>query len=286
MSERLERSVDYELGRVPRPLAEELDQSLAIAALKKYETRRSPSGVLRSAWNYAEYALNTRGAQKSEREEYFQISQYLTGMVLMDQKAHQDVTLNALTLSTYLPLFERRADEEAIDAEDCDAIYSSLGRAMQYLRPLEIEEPPQWRMAEVGTLALSARARQPHLLLYPTSPREEASGIQSLNHDSYFYRPEGKIPVQQKLMPTQKLYDESVQILTLQPLLDLSLRKTGEQAPDSLAEKVNYLLALIIAETTGAGISRDEMKFLNSMTEAVVAHYFDAAPVSRLERAA
>ncbi len=276
MSEAVGRSINYELNRIPRPLAEDVDQALAKAALRKYETKKNPSGFLRSAWNYAEYALNSKGSEKSELEEYFHTSQLLTAMVLIDPKTHQDVALNALTLSTYLPLFEKRSDDREITHDDCKGIYRSLGSAMQYLRPLDVDEPPQWRMAEVAILALSARARQPHLLMYPTSPREESSGIQELNHDSYFYDGTGKIPIQQKLLPTQKVYDEYINIMTVQPLLDLALKKNGESAPASLADKVNYLLSLIISESTGTTLSRDEAKFLNNMTEAVVAHYFDA----------
>ncbi len=285
MAEAASRRFSYELDRIPRPLAEDIDQTLAKAALRKYETRKSPSGVLRSAWNYAEYALNAKDADSAERAEYFQTSQLLTAMVMTNPKSHQDVTLNALTLSTYLPLFEKRSNDQSLDGEDCGSVYYSLGAAMRYLRPLTIDEPPQWRMTEMGILALSARARQPQLLMYPTSPREESSGIQSLNHDSYFFDAAGKIPIQQKLLPTQKVYDECIKIMTVQPLLDLSLKKSGEQASGALADKVNYLLSLVISETAGAVLTREETKFLNSMTEAVVAHYFDA-PESSLQRSA
>jgi hypothetical protein len=286
MSEVVGRSVHYELNRIPKPLAEDVDQTLAKAALKKYESKKSPSGILRSAWNYAEFALNSRGSEKSELEEHFHTSQLLTAMVVMDPKTHQDVALNALTLSTYLPLFEKRADDRDVTYEDCEAIYRSLGSAMQFLRPLNIDEPPQWRMTEVGILALSARARQPHLLLYPTSPREESSGIQELNHDSYYIDRNSKIPIQQKLIPTQKVYDESVKVLTVQPLIDLALKKNGETLTIDLADKVNYLLALIIAESTGQALARDEMKFLNTLTAAVASHYFNALDSPTRKRAA
>jgi hypothetical protein len=113
-------------------------------------------------------------------------------------------------------------------------------------------------------------------LLYPTSPREETSSIQAFNHDSYFYADKGKIPIQQKLLPTQKVYDECIQILTVQPLLDKALRKSGEQERITLSDKVNYLLSLIVAETSGAELTKDEAVFLNAMTEAVVAHYLEA----------
>ena len=279
MVEAIGHGINYELSRVPQPLAEDLEYRLAKAALKKYETRRTPSGLLRSAWNYVEYTLNTQHVRPAEKEEHFRTGQLLTSMVMAHPKSHQDTLLGALTLSTYMPLFSKRASEIEVNSQDCEDVYRSLGQAMNYLRPLDVEEPPQWRMTEIGILALSARSRQPKLLMYPTSPREETSGVQALNHDSYFFDNKGKIPIQQKLLPTQKIYDDCIKILTVEPMLDRALRKNGDTERTILSEKVNYLLSLIVAEASDASLTRDETSFLNTMTEAVVAHYFAANEV-------
>ena len=270
---------DYELHRVLQSPVEDFDTQITIDALKKYETRRNPSGMMRSAWNYAEHGLYLRAGQKEARQEYFHSSQYLISRVIDHPKVHQDTVLSALTLSTYIPLFSKRASEIEISSLDCEEVYRSLGRAMNYLRPLDIDEPPQWRMVENAMLALSARSRQPQLLMYPASPREEASATQSLNHDSYFLDQNGKVPVQQKLLPTQKIYDECIKVLTVQPLLDRALRKSGETQKNELSEKVNYLLSLIIAETCGYSMTREEVSFLNTMTESVVSHYFTSVTI-------
>ena len=265
---------DYELHRALQSPVEQLDQDMALAALKKFERRRNPSGLMRSAWSNAEFALNLRDSSNDIRSEYFHSSQQLIAMTLAHPKVHQDTALNALTLSTYLPLFSKRAEDAEVSADDCDDVYRSLGQAMRYLRPLIIDEPPQWRMTEIASLALSARSHQPQLLLYPASPREEASATQSLNHDSYFLDNGEKIPIQQKLVPTQKIYDECIKVLTMQPLLSRALRKSGQSAKNELGEQVNYLLSLIVAESSGELLDRDEQKFLNVMTESVVAHCF------------
>jgi len=265
---------DYELHRALQSPVELLDQDIAFAALKKFETRRNASGLMRSAWSNAEYALNLKDSSDDVRSEYFHSSQLLTAMALARPKVHQDTALNALTLSTYLPLFSKRASDTEVSADDCDEVYRSLGQAMKYLRPLAVDEPPQWRMAEVASLALSARSHQPQLLLYPASPREEASAMQLLNHDSYFLDNGGKIPIQQKLVPTQKVYDECIKILTMQPLLDKAHRKSGRADKGELGEQVNHLLSLIVAEASGQRMEREELTFLNVMTEAIVAHSF------------
>ena len=260
----------------PRPLAEKLDIELARAAMKEYETKPKPEGWLRSAWNFAEVGLNpdTRGS-----DEFFNVSQYLVAMILKDKRSHQDTRMNALTLSTYVPLFEKRVADEGVTSQDCERVYESLGHAIRYLRPLTIEEPPRWRMTEVAVLALSARSRQPQLLLYPTSPREETSTIQELNHDSYFYSGDDKIPLQQKLLPVDKKYDSWVNILTLQPIIDKALKARGVTRMTELSDKVNYLFSLIVAETSEISMTREEVRFLNIMTEAVAAHFYSAQDI-------
>lgn len=263
-----------QLNNMPRPIAEHVQPELASAAVRLYEMKTQPTGLFRSAWHHVEYGLNKENKNEQEVTELFGSSQQLISMILKHPEAHQDTKLGALTLSTYIPLLRKRSFDTPIEAEDCNDVYKSLGAAMAYLRPLGVNEPPQWRMTEVGVLALSARTRQPWLLLYPTSPREEMSMNQSLNHDSYFFEEHNKIPLQQKLLPTQKIYDECITILTLEPIVDKALRFAGEHMQLSLSEKVNYLLSLIIAETSGELLNRDEEKFLNYLSEAVAAHHY------------
>lgn len=271
---------------IPRPLAEHVEPAFAAREMQRYETRRNPEGLFRSAWNYAEYALNQRVESSEEvRQLYFESAQNLIGMVLNHSNTHQDVRLGALVLSSYLPLFQKRSNEESISPDDCLDMYYSLGSAMQHLQPLELDHPPQWRMAETAVLALAARTLQPDLLLYPTSPREETSSNALLNHDSYFYTGDDKIPIQQKLIQTNKSYDEWITILTLQPLVEKGLRKVHESSPQTLSDQVNYLLSLIIAETAGEELCRDERKFLNYLSQAVVSHRYKPQQVIATEAA-
>lgn len=109
-------------------------------------------------------------------------------------------------------------------------------------------------------------------MLYPTSPREENSYAADFNHDSYYYLDNDKIPLQQKLFPTQKTYNEYVTILTLMPIVDKGL--TAIEGVDKLSpsDKINYLLSLVIAETHGEKLKHEEVGFLNFMTEAVASH--------------
>lgn len=270
---------------VVRPLAEFMPVDIAEQALKKFESRRSASGLFHSAWSHVEYALCQEANLDDEmRAYYFDYAQELLGQIInadlsgeiygqaITRPASQDQLLGALTLSSYTPVFRQRAFGETTTRADCASLYDSLGYAMRYLRPLEIDEPPQWRMAEVAMLALAARTMQPEFLLYPASPREESASKAQFNHDSYFMNDCSKIPLQQKLIRTDKIYDECITILTLEPLLDKTTARTHLDTRRARADKLNQLFATIIAETAGETLDPREKQFLDIMTRAVVAH--------------
>ena len=254
--------------------AELLAPEIALDKKERHETRRTPQGLFHSAWSHMELGLNQRiDMTDADRKCYFETVQMLTGMIMESKKSGYDLLLGTLILSSYIPLFKKRAFDQETSSSDCVDVYNSLGGALRYMRPLSIDEPPQWRMAEVSVLALSARTQQPSLLLYPTSPREEHSQDLAVNHDSYFYHDGNKIPIQQKLIYTDKTYADWVTVLTLQPLIDKGLRTAHTGMTNyPLADKVNYLLSLIISETNGWQLSVEEQKFLNYMSEAVIAH--------------
>lgn len=261
-----------EIVTIARPLAEAVAPDMVLAAIKRHEARRKPAGLFRSAWNHVEYGMNNEYGDDIS-DYYLDSASALLGDIMQRSDVHQDVHLGALVLSSYMPLFAKRAHDRTVDPSDCDEVYHSLGAALQYLRPLHINEPPQWRMAEAAVLSLSARMHRPELLLFPASPREEQSANQQLNHDSYFYTGNDKLPIQQKLLPTQKIYDECITVLTLDPIINKALKVTGEGEGLSLADKVNRLVSLIIVETSGSSLQPDEKKFLDFLTTAVAAHH-------------
>lgn len=256
----------------PREVAENLPAEVATYALHRHEARQKPAGLFRSAWNNVEYAMTRQsGLDDDLRLNAMTEANYLIGRALADHSVTKDTELALYVLSTYIPVFAKRAVGESISSADCQDIYSSLGSAMRLLSPLNIDQPPQWSMLEVATLALSARAHRPDLLLFPTSPREECSSFASLNHDSYFLANDSKIPVQQKLIPTEKQYDECITMLTFLPIVERAAKRTGIEVTAS-SEKLNYLLGLIVADVHGVVLSSAETKFLNHMTSAVVSH--------------
>lgn len=272
MTEMLTLERQDAMGEIARPLAEHLAPDVARAAVRLYETRRSPAGLFRSAWNQVEYVV-AEETSIHEKDAHFDTAELLIGELVARHDVHQDVRLGALMLASYIPLFKKRTEKVSIESSDCRSVYESVGAALHYLRPLHTDEPPQWRMAEAAVLALSARTGRPELLLYPASPREEQSSNRRMNHDSYFYAGNDKLPLQQKLLPTEKVYDECITVLTLMPIVDKALRLSGESSEIlSLSDRLNHLLSLIIAETTGPTLTEQETKFLNFMTSAVAAH--------------
>ncbi len=255
--------------------AEHLPQDQVAAEMRRYTARRKPAGVFYSAWNHVEYALNDKEDMDDlARGYYFESAQELLGEVISSPDTHHDMRFAALRLSSYIPVFAKRRNSESLTSEDCQELYRSIGAALAYLKPLTIDEPPQSVMLEAGCEALSARSLQVQHLLYPTSPREESSPYSKLNHDSYFYDRGKKIPLQQKTIPTSKHYDESVRMLTLMPLLKRNAHKAGIELPGSDSERLNYLLGLIIAETSGNEIERSEKQLLDRMTRSIISHKF------------
>lgn len=263
--------------RTPQPLAEHLPPFIASAAMKHFETRRNPEGLFRSAWHSAEYALN-RSIDLPDETRLYQLDsvQNLLGWVMTNPESHSDTQLGALVLSSYVPLLTKRALGEEIVPQDCRQLYESLGAAIRHLRPMSDKYPPPWRMTETAVLAAAARTSQPELLLYPTSPREEASVAAQFNHDSYFVADDTKIPIQQKLVDSDHEYDDWVSILTLEPLLKKAYKKSGIAPPEALSEQLNHTLSLIVGDTADQPLSRKELCFLNMVSEGVAYHYVRA----------
>lgn len=253
--------------------AEALPQEMVYNEMRNLSTRYHPTGIFHSAWNHLEYALSEQSDIDDEtRDYYFEYVQDLTAMVMERHDAHQDTQFEALRLASYVPLFRKRCRSEAITAGDCDDLYQSIGSALAYIRPIEVDQPPQSVLVEAGCEALSARSRQPEYILYPTSPREEASSFSHLNHDSYFFDANVKVPLQQKLIPTTKPYQAPVRVLTLMPLLEKAAQRSGIELYLNESQSVSYLLSLIIAETHNAPIDRDEKQLLDRLTRSVLAH--------------
>lgn len=263
--------------------AEQLSAGVATAAMRSTNTRRKPAGVFCSAWNHVEYAMSDNDSVDDDiRIDYFDYAQDLLGEVIVRPDSNQDVRFAALRLSSYVSVFRKRRLGEDVTSSDCQELYHSIGAALALLRPLELDEPPQSIMIEAGCEALSARSLRPENLLYPTSPREEASPFSHLNHDSYFYVNDDKMPLQQKLIATTKSYDEAIRVLTLLPLLEKAAKKSNLVLPESSSEQLNMLLGLIVSETHQVDINRHEKQFLDYLTRSIIAH---KRPTARLTAA-
>lgn len=258
-------------------LAELVVPQQAVEAVRKYSAKKTPNGLLDSAWNHAEYAMNQRiGVDRVVRECYFDYTDDLTGRIINQHRGSETTLLGALVLSSYLPLLKKRSFGETISSTDCQNVYDSLGHALGYMQPLNSDDPPLWYQTEVTMLAASARMKQPHLLMYPSSPREEAAKYHQTNHDSYFVAGRTKYPVQQKLIPVDREYDQQVTMLFFEDVLDHAFRKTAQLAPAESADRLNHVVSLIVAETHGELLPKSDRSFMNCVSRAVAYHYHTA----------
>jgi len=260
----------------PRPLAEHVAPDIAIDSLKHYMTRKTVAGHFRSAWQHVEYALNQQIDVDSDiRRKYLNDATWLLGSVMRRSK-NEDIRLGALTLGSYMPCIDRRASGNDVTADDCDDIYKSLGHVMAYCEPHRPQDQPRWRLTETIVLALSARTRRPDLLLYPSSPREEASAERQENHDSYFIYNDTKLPVQQKSFETPNDYSDHITLVTLQPMTDRAYKKARISQPDYPADMLDDIVGLIVAETHGVAVQPSEKLFLDTLTSYLAWHYYEA----------
>lgn len=269
----------------PRPLAEELEPEVAIAGLRHCMTLRKPEGLFHSAWHHVEYAMNQQAEyfDDSLRRKYFGDAMWLLASII-DPGSHQrkrqpspDLYAQVLTLNTYLPVFIKRALNTEITPEDCDDIYRSFGVIFNDIHKPDYRDSSYLgaRSAEMIGHALSARTRRPELLLFPASPREEASNQQALNHDGYFIGPHHKIPMQTKLVPTDKSYEMPTRTIYIEPLAEHALKRAQSLPADAALPLGEYtkLIAKKISEESSAEIDRASKLALDFMTRSVAARY-------------
>lgn len=254
--------------------AEQLPVGLASITMNRYGARRNPAGILHSAWCHIEYALSPDCQDVADlKNTYFNYADDLLGEVINSPSSGQNIRFSALRLASFMPLFKKRVTYHNITQQDCIDLYGSLGAALSWIKPLHDDEPPQSSMYEAACESLSARSRQPEYILFPTSPREEASVKARFNHDSYFLNASNKLPIQQKLIATAKRYDNPVKVMLLEPIIERAAKRAKMELPDSRANKLNTVLSLVIREAHSDNISIRETQFLDCITRGIIAHY-------------
>jgi hypothetical protein len=267
----------------PGPLAERVDADVALAAMRHCMTLRSPEGHFHSAWHHIEFAMNHNVdyLNDSLRRKYLGDAQWLLAGILdargdrQGRKTNADLYAQALTLNIFLPVLTKRALNQQITPNDCQDIYQSFGHSFRTINAFTYSDSSYKisRFSEMLGPALSARTTRPEYLLFPSSPREEASITQPLNHDGYFIKEDDKLPLQTKLIKTSKEYHDPTRIIYIEPLAEHALKRSGLLAGDTeliIGDCTEMIVELIDEET--AGIIDDAGKnALDYMTRSIVA---------------
>lgn len=253
------------------PQAELVEPESVKGDFDKYLVRDRPPALVRSAWNHAELAMNQDVSYSDDlRQAYLDDANSLCGLVLNSPEARNNTRLDALVLSSYIPAFRRRALGGPLESSECHDVYRSLGASVEYLSERG-NHLTQWRLAEVAVMALSARTGQPELLLYPGSPREEASPDGSYNHDSYFLDDDQKLPIQQKLVLNGRTYANEITLLEFAPLLDKTFRRHWQQEY-SVKDQLEVTLAMLVDEAASGVIDEVEAKYLDGLARKIVGY--------------
>jgi len=255
-------------------------------------TLRKSEGFFLSAWHHLEYAMNQSAEYFDDelRRKYIGDAAYLLGQVIDtfngsgSRRINPSLYTQALVVNTYLPVFTKRALGRSISPADCSDIYLSLGRVFRDINSLAYPDASfkSARFAEMVGPALSARTLRPDALLYPASPREEASAQQTLNHDGYFIKAGHKMPLQTKLIETGKAYDDPTQTIYIEPLAEHALARAG-MLPDGIRLPLGVhtgMIAELISEDAEGVIDRQGKAALDFLTRSVMARFAFVRPIA------
>jgi hypothetical protein len=275
-------SPNYDTLLPPGPLAERLEPHVALAGMRHCMTLKKAEGHFHSAWRHVEYAMNQQVDELTDelRRKYIDDAQYLLGDIInrRNRRIGPDLYAQAMTLGIYLPVFTKRALRQPITPEDCRDIHQSFGRLFDDIlhdNTADTSYKPA-RVAELLGLDLSARPGLSETLLYIASPREEASRHQHLNHDEYFIRNEQKLPLQTKLIQTEKIYNAPTNVIVMEPIARHALERAGCIDPDeklALGDTSLILAEFVTRETVYQDISPQERSALDYATRSIAGRY-------------
>jgi hypothetical protein len=276
---------NYDTLLPPGPLAEDVDANAALTAMRHCMTLRKPEGHFHSAWRHIEFAMNQNVTYLNEslRRKYMGDAQWLLAGILdargdkHGRKTNPALYAQAITLNIFLPALTKRALAREITPQDCQDIYTSFGIAFRTINAYRYPDS-SYKSARFGEMlgpALSARTRRPDALLYPSSPREEASATQPFNHDGYFIKHNEKIPLQTKLVMTEKIYHDPTRTIYIDPLAEHALKRAGLIPRDVELPLGNSteMIAELIEEETAGYIDQQGKEALDYMTRSVVARF-------------
>lgn len=276
---------NYDTLLPPGPLAEHVDADIALAAMRHCMTLRKPEGHFHSAWRHIEFAMNQNVTYLNDplRKKYMGDAQWLLAGILdargneQRRKTNPDLYAQAITLNIFLPVLTKRALQQRITPEDCQNIYLSFGTAFRTINAFNYPDSSykSARFAEMLGPTLSARTKRPDALLYQSSPREEASTIQPLNHDGYFIKGEEKLPLQTKLIHTEKIYHDPTRTIYIEPLAEHALKRSGIIPKEIELPLGNYteMIAELVSEETAGFIDQQGKEALDYLTRSIIARY-------------
>lgn len=266
------------------PLAEELNPDTLQTELNHYSQRSNAEGLIHSAWRQIEFALNQQNQLPDDLRLTY-INDYASHLLACSMHASSETIQGhdssnrseaayskALLISSYLPIFSKRALQKPLTREDSLNLYHTLGSILQY----QLDADSAQDLTENVTRGLSARTLQPEHILHLASPREESSDLQTINHDGYFVAVADKLPVQIKLGQTALQYDSPVIVLDIDDLLKNAVRYAGSGIIDEPTPFTGYapnVAEYIAREARGEVLPRNQQRLLNIASQSLVRHY-------------
>lgn len=257
-------------------LAENVPVDFLYETMRKLIQKRGANGLYCSAWAHIEYALGSTSLFIQDRNQFLSDAAWLLWRTA-DSKttaSTNTVRLQATVLSAFIPLFRQRLTDKVPTKTDTDMLYKSLVASLE----LAYDNDPT---AKIGSLRpdtkcnevlVEAAAARGGIVLFPASPREEATDLQDHNHDSYFCIDGAKYPIQIKDKETDKFYQPHISIIVMRDLLN------GHSATEALQAMQN--------DAKGYVLRQKEVHLLNHMTSVMRKLHRQKLSVSQSQLAA
>lgn len=271
-------------------LAEDLPSAYAYSQMRAFSTKRGAEGRLQSAWRHVEFAL-CQGASVDDktRSSIIDLSSYLLNEPFLSENTSATALCRckAELLSSYLPLFSKRALKQMPTSEDMANLYVSLGKilAREYKEAAVGGRPALSFCNEILMMAVTARTLQPNMVLYPTSIREEGAHQADLNHDNYFILNGKKVPVQMTTAEAEELavkearYSDDIHVFNINRLVRNAMQRQNRirykmpQIEHLSIDDCMPIAGLVIDEAEGDSLYPAEEEILNTTSQLAVRLY-------------
>ena len=265
--------IENQESHLARLLAEQLPLEYAKFEAWRLQGKRGANGWYRSAFATIELALSQDPAIDIPDvnfligEASFLLRRPM-GLIEGRNQSNEALSLQAVYVSSFLPVFKKRALGDTITCDDCRDLYRSLSIGMNIAaRTTNGMSSIRAHLAEGIMFGLTARSRDSGNLIWPSSPREECTHTRSSNHDGYFIYNNQKLRAQSKLIATDADYEHPTVVVVFESLAGHVAKKVRQRYSEPITSyDIVDFVEIMAREAEGYEIDPEEKYQLDVAT--------------------